>query len=445
MKLTKYLAGLAAFAFASTSHAADVTVNITGANAFRAATINAIKAQYLVGNGTVSFKYAHDKAAGGITGCTRAIFIGNFPGVTGTTTIRCCFTGSVEGVRAMMPEVTDPSPPTYFNPSVLTSTTATDTGAELASQTTPVAALGTTSDIAFSDVGKDSTPYGKYAAFEDQVGVIVFSMVTNNGASSNLTSVSSQQYRAVLGKGPQPLSLFTGLTADDSSFVVAMGRSDLSGTRTTYLAETGFGFVNPVLQYVLNTFSGTAMTRLQLVPASGISTLAPAGNGNNCSTTGNASTVWSQSVDGNGGYSSGGDIATAMAKTGGAVTVYGASGSDQLGGTKNVALISWVGISDAMTIRNNGGRIIGYNGVTLSDLAISGTELSVNDKAKIGRGQYTAWGYERIFRNRNLTSGDKLTVYNALFSELPARIGAAGMAKSELMVGREVDGGVVAP
>ena len=444
MKLTKYLAGFAIFAFAATSHA-DVTVNITGANAFRAATINAIKAQYLLGNGTVSFKYAHDKGAGLITGSTRSIFIGNFPGVTGTTTIRCCFTGSVEGVRAMMTEVTDPSPPTYLAASVLTGTTATAGGAELPSTSTPVAALGTTSDIAFSDVGKDSTPYGRYAAFEDQVGVIVFSMVTNNGASANLTSVNTQQYRCVLGKGPEPLSLFTGLTADDTSYVIAMGRSDLSGTRTTYLAETGFGFVNPVQQYVLNTYSGTAMTRLQLVPASGISTLTPAGNGNNCSTTGNASTVRGQSMDGNGGYSSGGDIATAMSKTGSAVTVYGASGSDQLGGAKNVALISWVGISDAMTIRNNGGRIIGYNGVTLSDLAAGGTQLGDNDKAKISRGQYTAWGYERIFRNRNLTSGDKLTVYTAVFGELPNQIGSAGMAKADLLVGREVDGGVVAP
>ncbi|MEI6654355.1 MAG: hypothetical protein WCP45_06270 [Verrucomicrobiota bacterium] len=454
MKLTKYLAGFAAFAFASTSHA-NVTVSITGATAFRAATLSAIKAQYLLGNtneGGASFKFAHSDATT-LTNANTAIFIGSFPGVSGTTTIVCNFTGSVEGVAALMPEVPSnvQAPPTYYQPSLLASTTATPTGAELANQgATGVAALGTTSDIAFSDVGKDSTPYGKYSAFEDRAGVIVFCMVTNNG--STITNVTSQQFRAVLGKGPQPLSLFTGLSADDASFVVGMGRNDGSGTRTTYLAESGFGFVNPVQQYVLNTYTaGTpnVMNKLQLVPALGVSTLTPAGNGANCSTAANKSLVWGQTVDGNGGYNSGSSISTAMGMTGASVSVYGASGS--LSFTGNVSLVSWLGTGDSMTTRNNGGKIIGYNGVTLTEIAANPnptdrlTQLGTNDKLKISRGQYTAWGYERIMRNRNISSGDKLTVYTNVLGEIPNQIGTAGMLITDMVVGRDVDGGVVSP
>jgi len=156
MKLTKYLAGFAAFAFAASANA-DVTVYVTGATAFRSAAIKAIKAKYLVGNGGSSFKFAHDQAASSVASAGRVIFMGKFPGVSGTTTIDCCFTGSVEGVRALVltpgstPVTTDTAAPTYYQLSLLDGVTAgsTDGGAnELAAQgTTGAAALLTTSDM----------------------------------------------------------------------------------------------------------------------------------------------------------------------------------------------------------------------------------------------------------------------------------------------------------
>ncbi len=444
MKLTPYLAGFAAFAFAATSHA-DVTVNITGATAFRAATLASIKAKYVASG--AAFKYAHDQAAGSLTGATRAIFIGTFQGVTGTTTIRCCFTGSVEGIRALVP-VTDPLPPTYYQPSLLAGTTAAVGGAELASQGTTGAATDT-SHIAFSDVSSSSTPYAAYSLqpSDPAAGVIVFTMLTNEGSS--VTNVTSQQFRALLSKGFQPFSLFSGDQADNplgdapgpnAHYVFATGRNDGSGTRTTYLAESGFGVANSVNQYVTNVSTADALTTIQRVPAGGVNT--PALPGQSAS---NASTVWGQDVDGNGGYNSGSTLRTDMGKTGAAVTVLDETGADAFGTPQRVDLVTFLSLSDAVTARNNGAIFCAFNGVKLNDIATSGSTMSAADKAKVTSGVYTAWGYERMYRRNDITAGDMKAVYDAIKAAIPANLGSAGIALTDMKVSRPSDGGTVAP
>ena len=440
MKLTNYLAGLSAFAFAATSYA-DVTVNVTGATAFRAATLASIKSKFVASGG--AFKFAHDQAAAGgtaYTGATRAIFIGTYPGVTGTTTIRCCFTGSVEGVRALIPTVVDPLPPTYYQASLLSGTTAVVGGAELNAQgTTGVAALGGPSDIAFSDVSSSSTPYASYSLLpaDPAAGVIVFTMLTNKGSS--VTAVTAQQFRALLTKGFQPLSLFTG-NAADTNLVFATGRNDGSGTRTTYLAETGFGIANEVKQYVTNQSTATTLTTIQLVPATGVNSPALTGQ-----STASASTVWGQDVDGNGGYNSGSVLRTDMAKTGASVTVLDETGADAFGTPQNVSLVTWLSLSDAVNARSNGAIFCAYNGVRLDDIATSGTVMSAADKAKVTNGEYAAWGYERMYRRNDITSGDVLTVYNDIKAAIPTNLGSAGIALTDMNVSRPADGGTVAP
>lgn len=449
MKLTKYLAGFSALAFASAAYA-DVDVTITGATAFRAAALASIKAKYDVGNGGISYKYAHDQASTKLTGATRAIFIGKFPGVSGTTTIRCCFTGSVEGVRALVP-ITDPSPPTYYQSSLLDSYTAGTSagGTEYALNLTSgqiavgtnngAAALGTQSDIAFSDVSKSSTPYAAYSLLpaSPSAGVIVFTMITNKG--SVITNVSSQQFRALLTSGYQPLSMFTG-NAGDTNPVFATGRNDGSGTRTTYLAEVGYGIVKTVKQYVANTSSGGALTQIQLVPAGGVNSPALTGQ-----STSNASTVWGQDVAGNGGYNSGATLRGDMAQTSGAVTVLDETGADAFGGAISCSLVTWLSVSDAATARTGGATFCSYNGEKLVDIAAGGTAMSTGDIAKIANGKYTAWGYERMYRRNDITSGDKLTVDAAVRGAIPANIGAAGVPLTSMNVSRPGDGALVAP
>ena len=451
MKLTKYLAGFSALAFASAAYA-DVDVTITGATAFRAATLSAIKAKYDAAS-TVSYKYAHDGAATKLTGATRAIFIGSFPGVTGTTTIRCCFTGSVEGVRALVP-VTDPSPPTYYQSSLLDTKTAGSPGVELAlalssTQIADVtnngaAALGTQSDLAFSDVSKSSTPYAAYNLLpaSPNAGVIVFTMVANKG-TTGITNVTSQQFRALLTKGRQPRSMFTGV-ATDTDLVFATGRNDGSGTRTTYLAETGYGIVKTVKQYVVNTSdSGTgAVTQIQLVPAGGVN--SPALTGQSAS---NASTVWGQDVDGNGGYNSGSTLKGDLQKTTGAVTVLDETGTDAFGSTKSCSLVTWLSVSDAAGAKAGNAIICGYNGEILTDLAGGASVMSSDDIAKITSGKYSAWGYERMYRRNDITSGDKVTVDAAIRAAIPALVTSSGtgVALTAMKVNRPSDGGLVAP
>lgn len=437
MKLTKYLAGMSAFAFAATSYA-DVTVNITGATAFRAATLLSIKAKYAASG--AAFKFAHDQATSGGTtysGATRAIFIGTFPGVTGTTTIRCCFTGSVEGIRALVP-VVDPLPPTYYQSSLLDATTAVIGGAELANQGTTGAATDT-SHIAFSDVSRSSTPYASYSLqpSEPNAGVIVFTMLTNEG--STITGVTAQQFRALLTKGFQPLSLFTGNPLDTSN-VFATGRNDGSGTRTTYLAEIGYGVANTVKQYVTNESSSTALTKIQLVPAGGVNSPALTGQ-----SAANASTVWGQDVDGNGGYNSGSTLRTDMGKTGASVTVLDETGADAFGAPVRADLVTWLSLSDAVTARGNGAIFCSYNGVKLNDIATSGTTMSAADKAKVTNGVYTAWGFEKMYRRNDITSGDAKTVYDGIKAAIPANLGSAGIALTDMAVSRPSDGGTVAP
>ena len=437
MKPTTFIAGMSALALATTAYA-DVTVNITGATAFRAASLLSIKAKFIASG--QPFKFAHDQAtAGGTTysGSTRSIFIGTFPGVTGITTIRCCFTGSVEGIRALVP-VVDPLPPTYYQTTLLDTTTAAVGGAELANQGTSGAISGT-SHIAFSDVSKAVTPYTSFSLrpANSPAGVIVFTMLTNEG--SPLTNVTTQQFRALLTTGYQPLSLFTGNAADTTN-VFATGRNDGSGTRSVYLAETGFGVSNPVQQYVTNVSTATALTTIQVVPAGGVN--SPPLPGQNVA---NASTVWGQDINGNGGYSSGSVLRTDMGKTGAAVTVLDELGNDTFGIPVRADLVTWLSVNDAVSARNNGAVFCGYNGVKLDGIAAGGTTLSLADKGKVTDGAYTAWSFEQMYRRNDIISGDIVTVYDGIKSTIPSNLGAAGIAISEMRVSRPFDGGVVAP
>ncbi|MFA7345270.1 MAG: hypothetical protein WC003_13280 [Terrimicrobiaceae bacterium] len=442
MKLKSIIGGAAlALAFISSAHA-DVTVNITGATAFQKATLESIKARFLAEPiETRTFKFAHDKAAGGFNGSKRSIFIGKFPGVDGTTTIKCCFTGSVEGIRALVP-VTDPLPPTYLPSSVLGATTATAAGAELPDITSGQVAEA--SDIAFSDVTKSSTPYGAYPLqpTTPAAGVIVFTMIASEGAPTSLTNITAQQFRALLSSGFQPLRLFTGV-AGDTQKVFVTGRNDGSGTRTTYLAETGYGITKTVSQYVTNVSTATELTTIQLVPAGGVNDPVLPGQ-----STSNASTVWGQDVDGNGGYDSGTTLKNDLGKTGTSVTVLDEFGDDAFGAPQNLLLVTWLSLNDAVTARQNGAKILGYNGVILTDIAgtpgqPANTTMSATDKAKITEGAYTAWGYENMYRLNSITSGDKVTVYDAIKNNLV--LSTAGIALTDMHVGRAVDGGVVAP
>lgn len=446
MKPTKFIAGLALFSFSASAYA-DVQVDITGATAFRAATLLAIKARFDASG--AAYQYSHDQAAGAFSGATRSLWVGTFPGVTGVTTIRTSFNGSVEGINALVNSPT--ADPTYYTTIAGNLITAAAIGGGETHKDTPLfakTAAGAQSEIAFSDVSKAVTPYSSapLQPANSAVGVVVFTMLTNEG--SLIENVTSQQFRALFSSGSQPLSLFTG-DENDTDLVYATGRNDGSGTRTAYLAETGYGVTNLVKQYVTNVSSSTALTEIQLVPAGGV-------NDSNPGTPGvqpfpgqlaaNKSTVWGQDVAGNGGYSSGSTLRTDMAKTGAAVDI-----RDEFGAIVEtdvpVSLVTWLSLNDAVTAVDGFAKVCGYNGVKLDGIAAGNNTMNATDLAKVTNGAYTAWSYQQMYRRNDIVSGDVVTVYNNLKTTLllPANLGAAGIPIGNMAVGRELDGGVVSP
>jgi len=444
----------------TTSAFADVTVDITGATAFRAAALDTIKARYAASG--QPFQFAHDAAAGAFNGSTRAIFKGTFPGVSGVTTIRTSFNGSVEGIKALVDSPA--SDPTYYTdiPGNLVTAAAVG-GGETHTSTVGFAktVAASQSEIAFSDVSKNSTPFASASLQPSSAacGVVVFTMLTNEG--SPITNVTAQQFRALAAAGFQPLSMFTG-NASDSTTVFLTGRNDGSGTRTTYMAETGVGITTAIKQYVTVDSSSTALEAIQEVPVGGTNDSdsgtagiqLPVGSDIKAYVDGgqtvtqlaaNASTVWGQDFAGNGGYSSGSTLRTDMGKTGTSVTVFDAAGADAFGVPVRADLVTFLSLNDAVTARGNGAIFCGYNGVKLDGIAASGSTMTAADKAKVTNGFYTAWSYQQMYRRGDITTGDAVTVYNGIKDNIGSNLAAAGLPISDMTVNRSFDGGTVAP
>jgi hypothetical protein len=459
MKLNS-ITGLLALSL-TTSAFADVTVDITGATAFRAAALDTIKARYEASN--QPFQFAHDAASGAFNGSTRAIFKGTFQGVSGVTTIRTSFNGSVEGIKALVDSPA--SDPTYYTDIAGNLVTAAAVGGgETHTSTVGFAKTTATSqsEIAFSDVSKNSTPYASASLQPSSAscGVVVFTMLTNEG--STITNVTAQQFRALAAAGFQPLSMFTG-NASDSTNVFLTGRNDGSGTRTTYMAETGVGITTAIKQYVTVDSSSTALEAIQEVPATGTNDTdlitagiqLPVGSDIKAyddsaesitQLAANASTIWGKDFNGNGGYSSGSTLRTDMGKTGTSVRVFDAAGADAFGETVRVDFVTWLSLNDAVSARGNGAIFCGYNGVKLDGIAASGSTMTTADKAKVTRGLYTAWGYQQMYRRGDITTGDAVLVYNGIKNNIGSNLAAAGISLSDMTaVSRPNDGGTVAP
>jgi hypothetical protein len=440
MKTISIACGLLGLALAAPAYSQHV-VDITGATAFRSAAIAAIRAKFAEGG---SYQYAHSNGTGAVATASRAIFKGTFPGITGTTVVRCSWNGSVEGIKALVDSTAYPT--FYQNVNGNFVTAASPTGGETHKDTANFANTTEASqpEFAFSDVSKTSTPFAaqSFSPASPQVGVVVFTMLTNEG--STITNVTSQQFRALFSNGSQPLRLFTGVKAHTSN-VYAVGRNDGSGTRTTYLAETGYGIANPVSQFYGTSNTTTTFTGLQKTAK------------------GDAykSTVWDQDLDGNGGYVSGGDLTTLFGKTGDNVSVVDSDGTTLLQESGRADLVTWVSLNDANTARTNGAVVCGFNGVKLDNFA-AGTFASGNstfnaltaaDKAKVTEGAYTAWGYQNLYARSGIltgTAGSNNAKNNSVYLGIKAaltstNIGTAGLPISEMKASRPDDGATVQP
>jgi hypothetical protein len=455
MKFAKaLLTGLAVLSFSAAAHAQTV-VRLTGSTAFRSATHNAIRNILASGH-----TYGYTGTSLGSAG--QAIFTGTVSG--NPVIIKTAWSGSVGGTQTVSQSIAIP-----FLPNSTTQSTGGTSGATTATS-------GNGGDVSIPDIGmadtyQNATPFTSPSLVDVLVGIQPFKWMVSRGLSqvalsvdtvngSNVYSTAStaslavgmtvtgtniptaskigailsgtqftlvdanvgvsanknaattatgnaavavaaapvnnltpQLAQALFANGKLPLALFTGNAADETSFVWATGRDPDSGTRLTAFAESGVGVNSTVVQYQ-PTISSGAVTSHVPWPQTVV-------NGITFST-------------GNGGYSSGGTLASTLASTTSAINGY---------------YISYVSTGDAATAINGGAKELSYNGIYYS---LSGVQ----------EGSYPFWCYEHVTYRSSLT-GVGLTVATNLANQIINT--DSPILLSTMKVGRSQDGGLITP
>jgi hypothetical protein len=451
MKSKYIIAAACAVALAASAHAQTV-INITGATAFRTATINSIVAAY---GGAANVGVVTSAASGSYTGSNAISFRGNFTTV-GDTIIRCRFSGSTEGIRDLVGNGTTPNDVFFYDDAQIPAVGSVAYKNENSNPAT--ANVARKPDLAFSDVQQNNTPFRTpvLSPADSRVGVITFVWAKSQGSSPNLTNVTAQNWRAALSN-PRgvPLSLFTGVSSDSSGRVLTTGRNDGSGTRGAYLIESGYGVSRLVNHFKIGVsgkngiatagFTGDVINNLQLWPA------------NDADDANNDSFIWNTRTNGNGGYFSSSNVSTLLQKDTSSIRVYGPTGAElSTGGTyvstattgpRAFSVIGFVGTNDGVNIISGGGDVLAYNGVKITPVntSVDPTGLVPADRFKVTNGQYTAWTYERLFNRGTLSTNQNTVVYGAggIVPSIPGALANSGIAISAMTAVRGNDGDVV--
>ena len=444
MKIKNIILGAMFAGFAASASAQTTDITITGATAFRTATLQAIYDAYdSVGNLGTDFIVCHSSSGNttsNLTGSNQAVFKGKFPGIDGTTYIRTAFNGSTEGLNAIAGN---------NNPSFLTQDAVIGaTSSILGSVTTPTETLRP--KFSFSDVYQSTSPVDNVVlnpVGSSAVGIVTFCMIANEGAPADLTNVTIQQARTLWTNGIQRLSLFTG-DPTDTSYVFATGRNDGSGTRAAYLTEWSFGVANLVNQYIATSTGATGtITKITAVPADGLGT-------GDFTTSGvaNASTLWGNTNVGNGGYSSSSSLRTLMGLTSANVTVYDGQSQTPVVVNEPIQLITWLSSADSLVAATAGAKILSYNGVLVTPITSVGSYLSSGfneaDFKKIATGAYSPWSYQHLYYHGSLSANEQ-SWYNAMKTTwIPSGLQTTsnGVRLGDVTVSRPDDGfPIVAP
>jgi|688.fasta_scaffold115659_2 hypothetical protein len=436
MKNKYILSGIAAIAaLVTTARAADHVIDITGATAFRTASIDSIIASY--GAGLTDF--AHTGTSAGIAslrGARQSIFLGTFPGLTGTTLIRCTWTGSVAGVRT---QATPQTSQDFLPESVLTAAVpgAGGTGADATAIPGKTGAFGApagtefvNADLAFSDSFPANSPFDVSNTVSTIVGITVFVPCVNEGSPAGLTNIHDHQLRTLYGTGNQPLSYLFPTT--DTRRVYMSGRSDNSGTRTIYLSQTGYGPSNLVQQWKPTSNGASASA-----PTLALTTLQlwPTGDGNN------VSNVWTATdTIGNGGFESSSSLRTVFGATSNGVQRKNGTGAN-LGAPVDLLMVGVFGISDATTAIANGAKALAYNGSSI----VPAEPLAQASQDKVTSGEYTFWSYQHLMYNSLNDSPELQAVLAELVANVPTNIGTAGIDQLLMNVSRVDDFSDVTP
>jgi hypothetical protein len=455
---SKLLLTAAFAAVLAASAQAQVVLNVTGATAFRTATINSIVNAY---GGAAAVRIVHSNSNNtNYTGANAISFRGNWPAL-GDTIIRCRFSGSTEGIRDLV-GTTVPGTPNdvfYYPDSDIPALAGPANFVNKNENSNPATAnVAFKPDVAFSDVQQTSSPYRTpvLQPADSRVGVVTFVFCKSQGSSANLTNVTAQAWRAVLASNRGvPLNVFTGVSADQTGRVLATGRNDGSGTRAVYLIEPGVGVSTRVNQFKIgaNGFNGVtsagvtgdAINFLQLWPA------------NDGEDANNNSVLWNTGINGNGGYFSGGNVSTLLQRDTSSVRVLGPTGADltssgsyvgtSVGNPRAVSVVGFVGTNDGVNVISGGGDVLAYEGVKITPVAtgVDPTGLVPADRYKVTNGSYTLWSYERLFNRGTLSADQNTIVYGAggIVASIPSGLANSGIALSAMTAVRQNDGDVV--
>jgi hypothetical protein len=349
-KMKKFLvAATLCLSVAGVSRAGNVYV--TGSTAMRSTFYNAIiqPGACFVSAPTVTLYQGGTTGNNAGSGASLMAFSGTLVGGSGTTVIKCAWSGSEAGIKDVSTGVSE----NFIADSALN---GADNGTNSPSATESHAV-----DLAMADSSQDySRTPSPVLNQGTQVGVITFEWVRNPGKWTG-SNVTDSQIRQAFG-GFCPLAVFSGNAADTGSFVYVSGRDNLSGTRVNAYGTSGFGIFSSPKQIEINT-SGV------MQQVGGL-------------------------YKGDFGYTSGGTLA----KTMGANTTAQTDLAYPTHPT-GFSVIAYVGISDGNTAVANGATVLTLNGVPFSSAAIK-------------EGTYNFWGNEYIYAANSIGSEAQIAYNN---------------------------------
>ncbi|RYD24262.1 MAG: hypothetical protein EOP88_00780 [Verrucomicrobiaceae bacterium] len=336
----------------------QVVIDITGSTAGRS-TVHA-QIQALLTGESFGYYMVNGSTQGAAGSADSVIYKGGtllVGGVQVPVTVRTFWAGSASGVDYVSNQVQLDNKFLATTVSVNGQQIPGNQAALIANGSLAPASAETVSEFGFSDVKQAATTHqSSPLAEQTDMFVIPFKWVRTE-TLTGVSNITDQMVRAMYTAGGEtPKSLFTGVAADSTSFVYSVGRDNDSGTRITALAETGAGAFSILTQWGFTTAgSGTTVT------------------------------LSSPTELFDGGYASGGSVATILGGTG-------------------FNAIGYVGISDATNAINNFGVELTFNGVPFS-------------VANVKNGSYTFWSKYQAIRKQTLT-GPAASLFASLKTSL---------------------------
>jgi hypothetical protein len=418
MKILKSISALVLVLGLTTAAEAQTPIVITGSTAFRNQIWAALSDMGLTSvNGYIaksnSFTFT------GTVSDTKSIGLSS--SLKGQSVdVFCTFTGSAEGVNTLVtPGATIPV------------TNAAGTASVIMS-----------AQIAFSDVGQNSTPYAYPLDTSDKLteirsaadlakgshpgtgmAVQAFAFVGNTDAiAAGISNITQDNFADLFQTGVLGLNFFTGNNSDANTSVYAVGRYDLSGTRICTIEDNNANLFTPLQQVALSP-DGTLTPGVLATDSA-----TPAGN----------QWVALPTTFPGDGYFTGGNVGTAIANSSGtgagpALAYIGWADAQGKLGTGKGAMINWIGqspLSSAAATLGTGSAIFNTNGVV--------------------NGSYTFWSYERCYVDDADVAGNTFVyttfgpgLLQAIQYEIVHTNPRTANVESEMNVYRNADGGDV--